>query len=110
MESQDDRYGNPESDQARHALTEDKPGAEAAMRFRAAATDGALGFWHSEGGKAVLGLLATSSVSARDLIGDWLLAENPDRAELLDIQEQIPARAIEVALFKELASELAEAI
>jgi ATP-dependent DNA helicase RecQ len=91
-------------------LTEDKPGAEATMRFRAAATEGALGFRRSEGGKALLGLLATSSVPARDLIGDWLLAENPNRDELLDIQEQIPAHAIEAALFKELASELAETI
>jgi len=91
-------------------LTEDKPGAEALMRFRAAATEGALGFWRGEGGKALLGLLATSSVPARDLIGDWLLAEKPNRAELLDIQAQIPAHAIEAVLFKELASELAEAI
>lgn len=90
--------------------TEDKPGAEAAMRFRSAVPEGTLGFWRKPGGEDLLGLLSTSSAAARDLIGDWLISEKPNRAELLDIYELIQARSIEAALFEELASELAEVI
>lgn len=91
-------------------LTEDKPSAEAAMRFRLAIPEGALEFWRDPGGKDLLRLISTSGAAARDLVGEWLIADQPNRHELLAIQEDIPARAIEAALFQELAAELAEVI
>ena len=91
-------------------LTEDRPGAEAAMRFRLAAPEGALGFWRDLGGRDLLTLISTSGPAARDLIGEWLIADQPNRSELLAIQERIPARVIEAALFQELAAELADVI
>jgi ATP-dependent DNA helicase RecQ len=88
-------------------LTEDAPGIEARQRFRAAVPKGALFLWHEGGGRKLLALVASSGPLAREMIGEWLVEEKPDRQQLLAIHETIPARAVEAALLDELAAEMA---
>ena len=74
-------------------LTEDVPGAEAQQRFLAAEPKGALSFWCDGSGKRLLKLVASSSPTIRDIIGEWLLEGKPDRQQLLAIHEDITSSA-----------------
>lgn len=90
-----------------HLLAEKNPGTEARMRFAAAIPVGALAFWRNQG-KPLLATVASSSPDACDAIGEWLMEDQPTREDLLQIHESIPARAVKEALFRELATEIAE--
>lgn len=91
-------------------LTEDNPGTEASLRFQAAEPNGALAFWRANRGRDFLAVLGSANPLACNLIGEWLVAGEPDRIELMAIHDELPAHAIKAALFKELAADLAEAI
>lgn len=90
-------------------LTDYSSTSDAEMRFDAAVTEGAVAFWCGHG-NSLLTRAASANISARDVIGEWLIRDSPDRQTLLKIQETIPAKAIEGALFDDLASELSQAI
>lgn len=90
-------------------LTEDTPDKEARLRFDAARTGGVLLYWQGHG-RTLLNLVASANPVAREVIGKWLTEEKPDRQTLLEIYNAIPARAVEVALFDDLASVLADTI
>ncbi|MCX7567138.1 DEAD/DEAH box helicase [Sulfitobacter sp. F26169L] len=92
-----------------HLITERTPGSEATMRFRAAVPKGALFLWNGPG-RDLLAKVASSSTAASDIIGAWLVEGKPERQQLLEIHEAIPARSVEAALLNEMASELALAI
>jgi ATP-dependent DNA helicase RecQ len=90
-------------------LTDYSSTSDAEMRFDAAVTEGAVAFWCGYG-NSLLTRVASANISARDVIGEWLIRDSPDRQTLLKIQETIPAKAIEGALFDDLAAELRQII
>lgn len=92
-----------------HLLTEKAPGPETKMRLRTAVPKGALVFWNGAG-RGLLSQLASSSTTARDIIGTWLVEDKPERQQLLEIHDAIPAPSVEAALLNEMANELAQAI
>ena len=91
-------------------LTEDVPGTEAQQRFLAAEPKGVLFFWCDGSGKRLLKLVASSSPTIQDIIGEWLLEGKPDRQQLLAIHEDIPAHPVKAKLFVEFAADLAQTI
>lgn len=90
-------------------LIEDSSTSDAEMRFHTAATEGAVEFWRGHG-NSLLTRVASANVTARDAIGEWLTRDKPDRQTLLEIQETIPAKSIEGALFDDFAAELSQTI
>lgn len=87
-------------------VTEVQPGQEARMRFRAAVPNGPLSFWMGPGRK-LFARIASISPVGRDIIGKWLIEDQPDRQTLLEIYEAIPAPAVHKALLDEFATDLA---
>lgn len=90
-------------------LIDDSSTLDAEMRFHAAVTEGAVEFWRRHG-NSLLTRVASANATARDAIGEWLTRDKPDRQTLLEIQETIPAKSIEGALFDDLAAELFQTI
>lgn len=90
-------------------LINDGSTVDAQMRFHAAVTEGAIEFWRGHG-KGLLTRVASTNTTARDAIGEWIIRDKPDQQTLLEIQETIPAKAIEGALFDNLAAELSQTI
>ena len=90
-------------------MTNEKAGLEAKMRFEAAVPNGALEFL-SGPGRSILIQAASYSQAARDTIGSWLVEESASRQTLLEIYENIPAEAVEIALLEEFASELTNVV
>ena len=90
-------------------LSDETSTSDAEMRFHAAVTEGAFEFWRGHG-NSLLNRVASANIFARDVIGEWLIRDTPDRQALLKIQETIPAKAIELALFDDLAAELSQTI
>jgi len=90
-------------------LIDDSSTSDAEMRFHAAVTEGAVEFWRGHG-NSLLNRVASANATARDAIGEWLTRDKPDRQTLLEIQETIPAKSIEGALFDDLVAELSQTI
>jgi ATP-dependent DNA helicase RecQ len=90
-------------------LLDENGASNASMRFSSAVTDGALMFWKGYG-RNLLNSVGGANVFARDVIGEWLVTEQPDRQTLLDIYETIPAEAVKRALFDDFAAELTQVI
>ena len=86
-------------------LTNTEAALEAENRFNSAVGDGALEFWNSFG-QGLLNKVASLDDHACDMIGEWLMRFSPGRRALIGIQKGIPAKAVEEALFIDLASEL----
>jgi ATP-dependent DNA helicase RecQ len=90
-------------------LIDENGASNASMRFNSAVSEGALMFWKGHG-RNLLNSVGAANVSARDVIGEWLVTEQPDRQTLLEIYETIPAEAVERALLDDFASELTQVI
>lgn len=90
-------------------LVDENPAAEARVRFEASGAGSILAFWRGRG-RELVGRVASANPVAQEVIGGWLVSASPDRKTLLKIYEDIPAQDVAIALFDDLAAELAETV